>query len=27
MFKRLSLSCGISHLKKMMIKKLVKVGD
>ena len=27
MFKKLSLSCGISHLKKMMIKKLVKVGD
>lgn len=25
MFKKLSLSCGISHLKKMMIKKLVKV--
>jgi hypothetical protein len=27
MFKKLSLSCGISHLKKMMIKKLVKVED
>ena len=26
MFKKLSLSCGISHLKKMMIKKLVSVG-
>jgi hypothetical protein len=25
MFKKLSLSCGISHLKKMMIKKLVQV--
>lgn len=25
MFKRLSLSCGISHLKEMMIKKLVPV--
>jgi len=27
MFKKLSLSCGISHLKKMMIKKLVQVED
>ncbi len=27
MFKKLSLSCGISHLKKMMIKKLVKVEE
>ena len=27
LFKKLSLSCGISHLKKMMIKKLVKVED
>jgi uncharacterized protein (DUF4213/DUF364 family) len=27
MFKKLSLSCGISHLKKMMIKKLVKVEN
>ncbi len=26
MFKKLSLSCGISHVRKMMIKKLVKVG-
>ena len=27
MFKRLSLSCGIHHLAKMMIKKLVPVND
>ena len=26
MFKRLSLSCGIHHLREMMIKKLVRVG-
>ena len=26
MFKRLSLSCGISHLKPMMIKKFVRVS-
>lgn len=27
MFKRLSLSCGISHLKPMMIKKLTRVAS
>lgn len=27
MFKKLSLSCGISHLKRMMIKKFVPVTD
>jgi len=26
MFKRLSLSCGIAHLREMMIKKLVRVS-